>query len=103
MASSRLGRSCLGILQALAGAGRTFLSLGTVCVKGERLKAKWCRIMGPSVSAGARDNSEKETHFFPFLSGFGSEPTRTAWFTVYGALGLAHGPLPKAALEGACG
>lgn len=59
--------------------------------------------MGPSVSAGARDNSEKETHFFPFLSGFGSEPTRTAWFTVYGALGLAHGPLPKAALEGAEG
>lgn len=103
MASSWLRCSCWGILRAPAGPGSTHLVLGTVCVRGERLKAKWCRIMGPSFPAGARDNSKKETHFFPFLSGFGSKPTRTAWFTVYGALGLTHDPLPKAALEGACG
>lgn len=79
------------------------LFLGTVCVRGGRLKAKWCRIVGPSVSAGARDDSKKETCLFPFLSDFGSKSTLTAWFTVYEALGLAHDPLPKAALEEAWG
>lgn len=58
-----------------ASPGRAHPVLGTACVRGGRLKAKWCRIMGPSVSAGARHNSKKETHFFPFLSGFGWEPT----------------------------
>lgn len=74
-ASSWLRHSCSGILRALAGPGTTQPGLGTACVRGGRLKAKWCRIMGPSVSAGARDNSKKETHYFPFLSGFGWEPT----------------------------
>lgn len=72
-------------------------------MRGGRLKAKWCRVMGPSVSTGARDDSEKETRLFPLLSHFGSKPTLTAWFTVYEALGLAHDPLPKAAVEEACG
>lgn len=74
-ASSWLRSSCSSILWGLAGPGRAHPVLGTACVRGGRLKAKWCRIMGPSVSAGARDNSKKETHFFPFLSGFGWEPT----------------------------
>lgn len=79
------------------------LFLGTVCVRGGRLKAKWCRVMGPSISAGARDDSKKETRLFPLVSHFGSKSTLTAWFTVYKALGLAHDPLPKAAIGEACG
>jgi len=79
------------------------LFLGTVCVRGGRLKAKRCRIVGPSVSAGARDDSRKETHLFPFFSGFGSKSALTAWFTVYEAPGLARDPLPRAAVEEACG
>lgn len=91
------------ILRATAGPGKTHLFLGTVCVRAGRLKAKWCRIMGPCVSAGARDDSKKETCLLLSLSDFGSKSTLTAWFTVYEALGLAHDPLPKAAVEEACG
>lgn len=49
------------------------LFLGTVCVRGGRLKAKWCRIMGPSVSAELEMIPRRKLVYFPFQF----------WFQVY--------------------